>query len=171
MGGSPRHVNRGSSPRVRSRLRHDVAGRFGGGIISACAEQTTPPQQLRPLTRDHLRVCGADTGLHGLDLQTWGSSPRVRSRPEQVPQAGAASGIISACAEQTMQTPNGHPNCRDHLRVCGADRQFHSPLLFLLGSSPRVRSRQTTDGAKLDFYGIISACAEQTFLPCHREEW
>ena len=31
-----------------------------------------------------------------------------------------------------------------------------------MGSPPRVRSRQTTDGVKLDFHGITSACAEQT---------
>ena len=95
----------GSSPRVRSGLRHGVVALDVAGIISACAERTFKDfQQPRP-SRDHLRVCGADLVETG-DLPTpWGSSPRVRSglphRRDRRPVEQPRLGIISACAERT----------------------------------------------------------------------
>ena len=54
-------LERGSSPRVRSRLRHDPLGDFRGRIISACAEQTPGLPGRSTAGWDHLRVCGADS--------------------------------------------------------------------------------------------------------------
>ena len=51
---------RGSSPRVRSRLKLDTAKIPAGGIISACAEQTDREGVNSRHRQDHLRVCGAD---------------------------------------------------------------------------------------------------------------
>ena len=95
----------GSSPRVRSRPYEHPHQRDEGGIISACAEQTRLFGFGRLLRKDHLRVCGADNPNDTDRSKPPGSSPRVRSRPQQVPQAGATGGIISACAEQTFRCP------------------------------------------------------------------
>ena len=59
-------VNRlGSSPRVRSRRVHRLRLRSSWGIISACAEQTDLNAVKSDLSRDHLRVCGADRPERG----------------------------------------------------------------------------------------------------------
>ena len=72
--------NAGSSPRVRSRLRLWRVRCEFGGIISACAEQTGRLPCRKDPPRDHLRVCGADTGSFFGGRFEKGSSPRVRSR-------------------------------------------------------------------------------------------
>ena len=54
----------GSSPRVRSGLLADRARVRALGIISACAERTWRMRSVTCLSRDHLRVCGADSSRH-----------------------------------------------------------------------------------------------------------
>ena len=152
----------GSSPRVRSRrylrLRIDAPG----GIISACAEQTTAGDGDRETYPDHLRVCGADSDKQQRYRQHQGSSPRVRSRPWEGLNLPSNLRIISACAEQTPTPTPNKPNARDHLRVCGADSFRLVAPISLYGSSPRVRSRPADGVGTSDRGGIISACAEQT---------
>ena len=70
-----------------------------------------------------------------------GSSPRVRSRPARQADEALGDGIISACAEQTNDTPTEEPVQSDHLRVCGADLGLPYSDTDNQGSSPRVRSR------------------------------
>ena len=70
----------GSSPRVRSRPRRGATRRHRHGIISACAEQTWTWAKANESTKDHLRVCGADTIPMHDTYDNVGSSPRVRSR-------------------------------------------------------------------------------------------
>ena len=91
----------GSPPRVRSRLMSGLVENIGGGITSACAEQTVMTALPQLKSGDHLRVCGADrtAGIHRTWL--WGSPPRVRSRPSSGSTDDSDSGITSACAEQT----------------------------------------------------------------------
>ena len=97
-------LERGSSPRVRSRLCGDDRDDAGFGIISACAEQTENIQITLKMLGDHLRVCGADLPALVLMTGAGGSSPRVRSRQIPPPAMTVATGIISACAEQTPLT-------------------------------------------------------------------
>ena len=72
-------VNAGSSPRVRSGHERPSDHDQAAGIISACAERTLPRSGPQRGTRDHLRVCGADTGRPSGSCSSRGSSPRVRS--------------------------------------------------------------------------------------------
>ena len=53
-------VGRGSPPRVRSRPFVEPVTLTFARITSACAEQTLWRRSTSSLTRDHLRVCGAD---------------------------------------------------------------------------------------------------------------
>ena len=97
----------GSPPRVRSRplkvgREYDVHG-----ITSACAEQTSVSKARLPLTRDHLRVCGADYPSDGYDSVYEGSPPRVRSRPKNDDTPHRKERITSACAEQTPWVRGG----------------------------------------------------------------
>ena len=154
--------HQGSPPRVRSRpcaLSDDLAGR---GITSACAEQTGCPTCKWQDAGDHLRVCGADGSgvLDGLIYE--GSPPRVRSRLHEAYVEHLQSGITSACAEQTHWLVSAAENIRDHLRVCGADPTIRKNGSTIIGSPPRVRSRQSVYHVCNRAAGITSACAEQT---------
>ena len=119
------------------------------------------PIRCRP-SGDHLRVCGADRGIDGVERLGVGSSPRVRSRPNYNELLRFHGGIISACAEQTQAPAAFRPWLTDHLRVCGADDYGGGERLGDAGSSPRVRSRLVLLGFVSQNLGIISACAEQT---------
>ena len=158
-------THRGSSPRVRSRLSALQAGLPALGIISACAEQTLAANSLISAEKDHLRVCGADCALAVVVELPLGSSPRVRSRLLHDDIPTRIGGIISACAEQTVQQATGACSAEDHLRVCGADVTEDVENHVFLGSSPRVRSRPPIETRCRLRLGIISACAEQTSLP------
>ena len=111
----------GSSPRVRSRPHHRQREHRVSGIISACAEQTCFGQSSWPGCGDHLRVCGADALTRSSMFTVTGSSPRVRSRLLGESRQLDHQGIISACAEQTMNSTGTSSGNWDHLRVCGAD--------------------------------------------------
>ena len=167
---SANHVPLGSSPRVRSRpatLHSEVAYH---GIISACAEQTLLRVFISALSKDHLRVCGADRGVFLIVSFGLGSSPRVRSRHWALRYGEDVVGIISACAEQTSTVTTYGSSGKDHLRVCGADGPSFADEFHRFGSSPRVRSRRLPLAGAAGTAGIISACAEQTWSPTSRTE-
>ena len=155
-------VTPGSSPRVRSRPTHWEMIAMAYRIISACAEQTSPPTSLAMMFGDHLRVCGADDAMRVARERGEGSSPRVRSRPAYDALGVGFGGIISACAEQTAASTEDNGAGRDHLRVCGADQRSGLQFVAVTGSSPRVRSRRKFSQESMALPGIISACAEQT---------
>ena len=152
----------GSSPRVRSRPRQAQARPSRIRIISACAEQTLPPPPPHWPMRDHLRVCGADSGFSFQVAEFAGSSPRVRSRRACRRRSRPWLGIISACAEQTRACCTRASPRGDHLRVCGADPRRRRRVRTHRGSSPRVRSRPVAASDLVMRFRIISACAEQT---------
>ena len=76
--------------------------------------------------------------------------------------ANRASGITSACAEQTSNPVQWWDLSWDHLRVCGADCWVFSFAGWDGGSPPRVRSRRQAESSYSWPPGITSACAEQT---------
>ena len=82
-----RHGERGSPPRVRSRLSLRSIQATSLRITSACAEQTWRDRTMTRRHRDHLRVCGADKTLDDLLGLGRGSPPRVRSRLERIGEA------------------------------------------------------------------------------------
>ena len=152
----------GSPPRVRSRLIVAPVLRAVAGITSACAEQTAASSSRACWAWDHLRVCGADQNRKPRGLRAWGSPPRVRSRLSRTIRRPRWRRITSACAEQTPIAPIGCARSRDHLRVCGADRDGSYWVDARDGSPPRVRSRLRPVQLSRLRGGITSACAEQT---------
>ena len=152
----------GSPTRVRSRRIQSRSVSSHSGITSACAEQTGSVPAAAWPNWDHLRVCGAD---HHRRLVPWrcrGSPPRVRSRPLGSGSASTATGITSACAEQTARSVLPPSRSPDHLRVCGADSSARLMDVIGRGSPPRVRSRLRPFLHSGRALGITSACAEQT---------
>ena len=155
----------GSPPRVRSRLTGTMILFPSGRITSACAEQTKWTCSRPCVTRDHLRVCGADVVGCVSEACGRGSPPRVRSRPGRHRHQLLHHGITSACAEQTTAFSAQSGQRWDHLRVCGADFICASIFAISPGSPPRVRSRQPDALRRSGSRGITSACAEQTHGP------
>ncbi len=137
----------------------------GGGITSACAEQTGRHARSPSAEWDHLRVCGADALPFTVTSIMSGSPPRVRSRLPHPHRRQARRGITSACAEQTTARRRLSVRRWDHLRVCGADGVFALGIPALTGSPPRVRSRRGAVRGSGVGCGITSACAEQTLTP------
>ena len=107
-------------------------------------------------------MCGADKRINVPGNGLVGSPPRVRSRPLKGTSSDMASGITSACAEQTDWYLTTYAADRDHLRVCGADGTSELDDAALAGSPPRVRSRPADGREFRNPDGITSACAEQT---------
>ena len=107
-------------------------------------------------------MCGADTYGQNVFFHNDGSSPRVRSRRPCRESSPSSPGIISACAEQTAPTGITASRWTDHLRVCGADAVAITLMVWMTGSSPRVRSRRELELGDGTRQRIISACAEQT---------
>lgn len=116
-------------------------------------------------SRDHLRVCGAVMGVMVLTTLALGLSPRVRSGLSTLVNSSESRRIISACAEQTPCAAGGACTSQDHLRVCGADHTSRVRTTVVVGSPPRVRSRQWCALLPGRLPGITSACAEQTTTP------
>ncbi len=152
----------GSPPRVRSRPYVACENNRGGGITSACAEQTGSSDRTGNAWWDHLRVCGADNSVQPYPAALLGSPPRVRSRLSRSGSAVLITGITSACAEQTRALPTPRRWPRDHLRVCGADETTPATGYTPVGSPPRVRSRPLVPAQSQNGGRITSACAEQT---------
>ena len=116
-----RQLKGGSPPRVRSRPLFQEPQLVVDGITSACAEQTCRSPWAWDCSRDHLRVCGADSFMGACPFRRGGSPPRVRSRQRDRLAGDRWTGITSACAEQTTPGSAKVSVTWDHLRVCGAD--------------------------------------------------
>ena len=93
-----------------------------------------------------------------------GSSPRVRGTRRRERQSAWSAGIIPACAGNTSARTAVCMERRDHPRVCG---EHDSAVWFdnwPQGSSPRVRGTRMAMREWLDLYGIIPACAGNTYI-------
>ena len=151
----------GLPPRVRSRPMPSCNRSSGGGITSACAEQTLVDRLSDMVDADYLRVCGADS-VSALPVHPGnGLPPRVRSRLGEISSISARAGITSACAEQTVWMRMASSSMPDYLRVCGADDVGIIGRGLVGGLPPRVRSRPGTLARTRLWSGITSACAEQ----------
>ena len=160
--GSGRLCGLGSSPRVRGRQSTFTARPAGSGLIPAGAGQTRADAGVLGDVPAHPRGCGADLDDRG-DLQRPdGSSPRVRGRPAHAPTRWRGRGLIPAGAGQTPCTCSFARCTRAHPRGCGADAPGGLPAPALLGSSPRVRGRPTSNRLSHPLDGLIPAGAGQT---------
>ena len=135
-------IMRGSSPRVRGTPELRYKYEVNGGIIPACAGNTSTTRERRCRPRDHPRVCGEHSlAAYTITLNP-GSSPRVRGTPERRRRRKRRHGIIPACAGNTLYNAGASIISGDHPRVCGE----HGVLIQRL----------------IGLYGIIPACAGNT---------
>ena len=109
-------------------------------------------------------MCGEHLPSFLLPSFIAGSSPRVRGTPGGALVDLRMTGIIPACAGNTAWPWLRWLMFRDHPRVCG---EHDSAVWFdnwPQGSSPRVRGTRMAMREWLDLYGIIPACAGNTYI-------
>ena len=109
----------GSSPRVRGTRHGDTRSDGDTGIIPACAGNTKSLRCTVPAKRDHPRVCGEHSSHSATDYSHQGSSPRVRGTLVHHAQSLPRTGIIPACAGNTLHEILRRELAWDHPRVCG----------------------------------------------------
>ena len=152
----------GSSPHVRGTHALVVDDLLAGGIIPACAGNTSTRYVPRPRHRDHPRMCGEHSATALIASLNSGSSPHVRGTPFGFVDFAFASGIIPACAGNTVLCSSFDGSARDHPRLCGEHLCRLGIRGALQGSSPHVRGTQA-DACRSDCeHGIIPACAGNT---------
>ena len=132
------------------------------GIIPACAGNTRHTRP--PVARhgDHPRVCGEHSAANFSTPEFEGSSPRVRGTLHTPSFPLARTGIIPACAGNTLSSATGYSSQGDHPRVCGEHHYSVSDQGDAGGSSPRVRGTLDCREAAEPETGIIPACAGNT---------
>ena len=113
-------------------------------------------------TWDHPRACGAHHRMDVLMAGLPGSSPRMRGSPLRGSGNDRRNGIIPAHAGLTTSATARTPVCRDHPRACGAHALARSAILWILGSSPRMRGSLFHYPISLKSAGIIPAHAGLT---------
>ncbi len=88
----------GSSPHVRgAQFRGEFVDHLVG-IIPACAGSTLARNAMRPIRRDHPRMCGEHKSPRMVRVAKAGSSPHVRGALVPVRADDDVRGIIPACA-------------------------------------------------------------------------
>ena len=135
-------IDKGSSPRVRGRLRGTWRFRMSKGLIPAGAGQT-------PMISE----------LAEVDV---GSSPRVRGRHGHLCFGAGECGLIPAGAGQTSRRSPNSPTHPAHPRGCGADGHGSYDGTVKEGSSPRVRGRPAHRCRPRGLERLIPAGAGQT---------
>ena len=105
---------------------------------------------------EHIRDCASS-------LVRLGSSPHVRGALLQRQRHRIRAGIIPACAGSTWSMAIGTAWDGDHPRMCGEHRISVNTVSSSAGSSPHVRGALRETRQKLQYSGIIPACAGSTF--------
>ena len=141
--------NAGSSPRVRGKRRDVFVFACQMRIIPARAGQTMCLWVTRYVTPDHPRACGANSVAIQLYHCNVGSSPRVRGKRFDGLDGETVHRIIPARAGQTRRRCSRVYRRSDHPRACGANFRHAIIGLHHVGSSPRVRGKQSDFMRKL----------------------
>ena len=111
--------SRGSSPRVRGKLRVRAARGGPTGLIPACAGKTGGGPAWGRRAPAHPRVCGENVSSSAR-IRAWkGSSPRVRGKRPRLPCRQRRRGLIPACAGKTTRSALTLLWKWAHPRVCG----------------------------------------------------
>ena len=154
----------GSSPHVRGTLLMLIRVPRLSGIIPACAGNTRVAGCKTPVFRDHPRMCGEHPAWSKSQTARPGSSPHVRGTPCCRSVRSGGAGIIPACAGNTSCCSSASREVRDHPRMCGEHDLIRVHVVDGLGSSPHVRGTLLANGASVCAFGIIPACAGNTWV-------
>ena len=149
----------GSSPRVRGTRRQRRGHQPDRRFIPACAGNAPATPPWMPSRPVHPRVCGERTEPFLPAKLDDGSSPRVRGTLDPAVLPDARRRFIPACAGNAPIRPPGEATGAVHPRVCGERSGRSTMMIWLVGSSPRVRgTRRGRQRARVRLR-FIPACA------------
>ena len=156
----------GSSPRMRGKLPLARDFEEGRRLIPAHAGKTERRSPVPVLFRAHPRACGENTVTFGPSGSSPGSSPRMRGKPNLPTPVLAAVGLIPAHAGKTSWSAQPWLSLRAHPRACGENGTLFETQRNKMGSSPRMRGKQTLDHRPVSGVGLIPAHAGKTESGC-----
>ena len=134
-------TTRGSSPRVRGKLKGSSPFRSTFGLIPARAGKTSIRSYRAILTAAHPRACGENLPEPAGPEMNRGSSPRVRGKPRLSCVLPSLLGPIPARAGKTSLVVQEDSGMRAHPRACGENPRRRRAAPSRAGSSPRVRGK------------------------------
>ncbi|KFI48489.1 hypothetical protein BBOU_0618 [Bifidobacterium boum] len=154
--------NLGSSPHARGTRLDVVDSRADGGIIPACAGNTSVIMFGAREKGDHPRMRGEHVPSPLPSPIRWGSSPHARGTPSVNAGNKPRRGIIPACAGNTARMTSAGPPAGDHPRMRGEHVRARIQSRRGTGSSPHARGTLSGLLVDLSCAGIIPACAGNT---------
>ena len=115
----PCEFDSGSSPRMRGKRQHQTQQYIHPRLIPAHAGKTVCPFVQVTFSGAHPRACGENSLGVGVGASCFGSSPRMRGKPELCAEAAYSRGLIPAHAGKTFETGSRHLGSWAHPRACG----------------------------------------------------
>ena len=166
-GFSPKKTIRGGSPpRVRGTEKSQAFARRDFRITPACAGNRSIGGKGKNYAKDHPRVCGEQRIAGKCKMREVGSPPRVRGTEVLDTISGKLGRITPACAGNRLRRHYSFELLQDHPRVCGEQAANIPRRPPLMGSPPRVRGTDNTDGDTMSTRRITPACAGNSiFFP------
>ena len=155
----------GSPPRMRGKLRYNIAKVIQIRITPADAGKTLLSRVNFRRFRDHPRGCGENGGCIQVVHDGLGSPPRMRGKPRRSARRLAMRRITPADAGKTGGHRPQNPDCRDHPRGCGENGLLTKLFRVVAGSPPRMRGKQYMQDPERLSHGITPADAGKTKVP------
>ena len=134
------------------------------GITPAYAGKRPANSRVRPLPRDHPRVCGEKRQVTVCVCVAQGSPPRMRGKATFSGRHRLAVGITPAYAGKRRMVHDGHGCFRDHPRVCGEKSAGVFVRTGWRGSPPRMRGKDFCRIVRDVFRGITPAYAGKSWV-------
>ena len=159
----------GSSPRVRGTHEWFTPAKYLDQFIPACAGNADDSSQCRPARSVHPRVCGERFSTIEGQAAFTGSSPRVRGTRYGCGFRALCRRFIPACAGNALRVWVPCSMSAVHPRVCGERVTGVGSVLYVGGSSPRVRGTRYGCGFRALCRRFIPACAGnalRVWVPC-----
>ena len=150
-------------------MRGKVFERPGGfveiRITPAYAGKRSKSMTLRSLRGDHPRVCGEKVGGISARSCCTGSPPRMRGKAGFAMYLDVSARITPAYAGKRKSCAAQKTSAWDHPRVCGEKQALLCTWMFLQGSPPRMRGKESHARRKRQAHGITPACAGKSSRP------
>ena len=153
---------RGSSPRMRGKLRSARAANKARGLIPAHAGKTPLSHNPSDPAQAHPRACGENCVFTAEKFANIGSSPRMRGKPEAGSAPWRTTGLIPAHAGKTVSRAAPPPSPPAHPRACGENTQKAYEIFVDEGSSPRMRGKPLNSSPRGGRSRLIPAHAGKT---------
>ena len=129
-----------------------------------CGKRTRP-QLYAIASKDHPRVCGEKRSRRHHLVAEQGSPPRMRGKVLFRSFIVQPFGITPAYAGKRSAASRPAAAARDHPRVCGEKQALLCTWMFLQGSPPRMRGKESHARRKRQAHGITPACAGKSSRP------